>query len=174
MVAVSSGAGSRQDYKTPDNFMRAVKQKFGTPGWDLAASSHNWQCHYYYDEIKNSLVQDWASLETLLWLNPPFNDIAPWAAKCASEVRRGAEILFLVPASVGSEWFAEHVYQKANVYLLRGRLSFDGKSPYPKDCLLAHYTPRHEVEFRISVWDWRKWSDLPMERLERAIANSDS
>ena len=171
MVAVSSGMNSKQDYKTPDNFMRAVKHQFGTVGWDLAASPHNAQCHNYFDEKLNSLNQDWTALETLLWLNPPFNDIAPWAAKCAHECTRGAEILFLVPASVGSEWFAERVYQHADVYLLRGRLSFDGKSPYPKDCMLAHY--RRGNENRITVWDWRKYAEPQMRRLEQAIARTE-
>jgi hypothetical protein len=124
----------------------------------------------------DSLKQDWHKIlapdipvRPLLFLNPPFADIAPWAAKCAAEARLGAEILFLVPASVGSEWFAEHVWKHACVYLLRGRLCFDGKDPYPKDCLAAHYflhpprqrgrifsgPPPAHFEGLITVWDWR-------------------
>jgi hypothetical protein len=95
--------------------------------------------------------QDYA---TPLWLNPPFDPISPWAIKCAvsAPIRSSMsrKILFLVPASVGSEWYAQHVHENALVLLLRPRLSFDGKNPYPKDCLLAVYGERPGVE----CWKW--------------------
>jgi hypothetical protein len=119
----------------------------------------------------DSLKQDWAGLNMdhgppvrpLLFLNPPFSDIEPWARKCARESNRGAEILFLVPASVGADWFVEYVYPNAHVLLLHGRLCFDGKDPYPKDCLLAHFQDmtRQPPLFMevlpplVQVWNWR-------------------
>ena len=37
---------------------------------------------------------------------------------------------------------------------LQGRLSFDGKAPFPKDCMLSVYGTGQRKEFE--VWDWRK------------------
>ncbi len=258
MVAVSSGPGSRQNYQTPADFMRAADAKFGPITFDLAAEPHNKQHDRYYgphefvergtaedlmlitrsqlysphvkfirtDKKKgaiyerrtpnhdphavalNSLVQDWSDLADIEWLNPapctckvkpqhvrqsgeksgtapnegvgqgqqaicpncgkvgnarkahslcflnpPFADIAPWVSKCRFESLDGAHILFLVPASVGSDWFARDVWQRADVYFLTGRLSFDGKAPYPKDCMLIHYHP--QTNGSCQLWDWR-------------------
>lgn len=58
----------------------------------------------------------------------------------------------LVPASVGSRWFAEHVHGWARVLALSGRLSFDGIAPFPKDLILAVYGEPPGFD----VWDWRQ------------------
>ena len=62
-----------------------------------------------------------------------------------------SRIYFLVPAAVGSNWFRGYVHKKALVLFLNGRLSFDGKAPYPKDCLLAVYG----VKAGYDVWKWK-------------------
>lgn len=102
----------------------------------------------------DSLKQSWADISSssgLLWLNPEFADITPWAKKCADEGAKGARIAFLVPASVGSNWYADYVHDKALVLFIRPRLSFDGKAPYPKDCLAALYGFPPDFE----TWDWK-------------------
>lgn len=155
---ITSGPASKQDYATPREFMAAVEARFGPIAFDLAAHADNAKARRWFGpggDAEDALAEPWHDLITfgdgLLWLNPPFADIAPWAAKCAREANAGANILLLVPAAVGSNWFRDHVFNRAAVYLLNGRLSFDGKAPYPKDCLLAHYgeTPH------VCVWDWR-------------------
>lgn len=132
---------SKQDYGTPMAFIRAVEQRFGPLAFDLAASAENRKAHDYYDEAADSLAQDWTRLEGNLWLNPPFANIAVWAEKCAlTSLRRRGFILFLTPASVGANWFADHVHRKALVLGLSPRLTFEGTSdPYPKDLILSVY-----------------------------------
>jgi len=143
---------SKQDYATPRAFIDAVVRRFGPLAVDLAATRENVVTPYYYSAADNSLLQDWTILRGNLWLNPPFADIGPWARKCAESrdpdcVRR---ILLLVPASVGSEWFAQWVHRHALVIGIRPRLSFDGINPYPKDCILCVYgeTPGFDT------WRW--------------------
>lgn len=136
--------------------MAAVVARFGRPHFDLAAQYDNAKASDWYDPENDSLKQAWHQLpylpSGLLWLNPPFSNIAPWAAKCAEESAKGARILFLVPASVGSNWYAQHVHGKALVLFLNGRLKFVGaKDPYPKDCLLAVYGEQPGFE----VWKWK-------------------
>jgi hypothetical protein len=90
----------------------------------------------------------------LLWLNPEYSEIAPWAERCAREGRKGANIIMLVPASVGANWFRDHVAGTADVSLLLGRLTFVGSTaPYPKDCLVARF---HDTAGgTIDLWDWK-------------------
>ncbi len=150
---------SKQDYATPDDFIAAVKKRFGIRefAWDLAADASNTKAVWFFDEEDDSLKQDWTKLKGDLWLNPPFADIDPWAAKCAAANLWGchsgrlARIFFLTPLS-SANWFARHVDGKALVILLNGRLSFDGKAPYPKDCMISCFGVKPGYE----CWNWRK------------------
>mgnify|MGYP001466583790 FL=1 len=147
----SSGAHS-----TPWSFIAAVEAKFGSLSVDLAASKENAKAPFYYTKENNALESRWCDLLGNLWLNPPFADIAPWAAKCAAEGKLGAKVLLLVPASVGANWFVEHVHHQACVYFLQGRISFDGVSPYPKDLILCAYGQPPGY----AVWRWSE--DVPI------------
>lgn len=145
---------SKQDYATPACFMEPLEKRFGKVTFDLAASADNTKADRWYSLEENSLVQHWCKLGGLLFLNPPFSNIEPWAEKCATEAKLGARILFLVPASVGSNWFRDHVHRHAFVLALNGRIPFDPENPtwgYPKDCLLACYS--FGVGF--DTWTWK-------------------
>lgn len=149
-AGIKRGA-SKQDYATPPEFMRAVVDRFGLLSFDLAASTHNTKNPNYFTEEQNSLIQRWHEIRGILWLNPPFDNISPWAEKCAEEASMGARILFLTPASIGANWFAKSVHRRALVLGLNGRISFDGIAPYPKDCMLSCYG--WEPDF--DVWAWK-------------------
>lgn len=129
------------------------------PTWDLAADEEN---HFgpkgrYWDEGNNSLIQEWYGLVGLLWLNPPFDKIEPWAQKCSEEQSKGAKILLLVPASVGSFWYHAHIHNVATrVMFLSPRLCFDGKAPFPKDCLLAYFNKEAFTgHTNYECWRWK-------------------
>lgn len=148
---------SKQDYQSPIDFIAAVKRKWGINefAWDLAASAENSQAPRFYDEEANSLVCDWNFNVGIgapqCYLNPPFADIRPWVAK-ASQSR--ANVLMLVPASVGSNWWYDHVHRQAHVWLLNGRLQFVGHAcPYIKDCALLEYNV--DVKPGYDVWRWK-------------------
>lgn len=151
---------SRQDYGTPADFIAAVERRFGPLAIDLAAREDNKKAPLCLTPEVDSLASDWTRFgDRNCWLNPPFADIAPWAAKCAltaSAMRKnGGRILFLVPASVGANWFADHVHEKALVLVLTGRLSFDGIAPYPKDCMLCAFGGEGLTMSGFDVWRWR-------------------
>jgi phage N-6-adenine-methyltransferase len=143
---------SKQDYQTPEDFLTSVVLKFGELQFDLSASGANTVCGKCFIESEDSLIQDWHLLDGPLWLNPPFSRIGPWAKKCYEESRKGAEILLLVPAAVGSNWFQKWVHDKSMVYFLNPRLSFDGKNSYPKDCLLSAY---NMLGVGYDCWKWK-------------------
>lgn len=147
---------SNQDYATPDDFMRAVESKFGNVNFDLAASASNSKApaDNFFSKQNDSLSKNWHLLNGLLWLNPPFDNIAPWAKKCWEESLLGANILFLTPASIGSNWFADYVHGRAMVRALNPRLCFDGKNPYPKDCMLSTFSA-YGAATGFDVWKWK-------------------
>lgn len=208
---VSTGEDSRQDFRTPADFMAATAKRFGPIGFDLAAHKGNTQHERYFaptefvytgtlDEISSypgtptQLFKDaarnkpklnsnkdliyekrvknddpaayaldafshsWPDVTFkfgLLWLNPEFSDIERWALRCRLEAERGARILLLTPAAM-TNWFRDHVQGVADTYFLHGRLMFDGKNPYPKDCMLSHF---HHPEIggptAVRLWDWK-------------------
>lgn len=157
--ATLNRGGSRQDYETPPEFIQAVERRFGRLACDLAATDKNTKAQIWYgDDSRTGTTMDSLTVERhlqpgVLWLNPPYSDIAPWAAKCHKESQLGAKILLLTPASVGSNWFLNHVFDKARVLFLNGRLTFVGASdPYPKDCMLSCFgfeKPGFEI------WRWK-------------------
>lgn len=144
---------SKQDYATPNDFMEAVRKRYGEIAFDLAADESNTKATNFFSEQDDAFKQEWHKINGLLWLNPPFGDIAPWAEKCWEEHKKRAHILLLVPGSVGSAWFENYVHNKGYVNFLRPRLCFDGIAPYPKDCMLAEYDPTGVAGYE--VWKWK-------------------
>lgn len=165
-------ANSSGDIWTPWNFANAIVEKFGPIAWDLAATIESCKSgtgHYITAE-QDSLTVDWHKLDCgicvnkLLYLNPPYSNITPWARKCAEESKLGAEILLLVPASVGANWFWDWVEPFATVYSV-GRMAFDncfdkqGKpvtTAYPKDLILAHYSATKPRGSNLQRWRWKQ------------------
>ncbi len=153
VMPVQKPGKSKQDYETPDEFITAVKRllRIGHFNIDLAADGLNTKGSIYFREEEDSLSIDWPDVgQDWCWLNPPFGNIAPWAEKCWTS---GIRVAFLVPASVGANWFRDWVDGKAYVFFLSPRLSFDGKDPYPKDCILCLYGTGMTG---YKCWDWRR------------------
>lgn len=155
---------TKQDYGTPREFIDAVERRFGVLVADLAAHEGNAKCEDYIDERENSLAVAWASRwpEANLWLNPPFALNTLFAAKCAVEAaRRHGLILFLTPASIGTDWFAEHVNRRAIVLGLSPRIRFEGMSANPKTGKVDGYTKDLMLSVfgcglsGFDVWRWK-------------------
>jgi phage N-6-adenine-methyltransferase len=148
---------SKQDYATPWPFIEAVERRFGKISFDLAAHARNTRHKRYFSKKEDALKQDWSRCPGKhLWLNPEFALISPWAQKCNDEASKpGFDkiISFLTPASVGADWFCNHVEKNAFVIALNGRLSFDGIDLYPKDTMLSVFNLGF-VGFE--TWNWRK------------------
>ena len=149
---------SRQDYATPDDFIAAVKHRLGITDFvvDLAADASNTKAVRFLDEEHDSLQYDWnryGGNGDWCWLNPPYAKIAPWAKKCAET---SANVAFLVPAAVGSNWWADWVNHHALVLFPRPRLSFDNKNPYIKDVALCLYGIAPSYPGWDQCWEWTK------------------
>ena len=134
---------SEQDVGTPVWLLRLVERSFGVIALDPAASDKNHACDNYYTEQTDGLVQPWHGLPagSIVWVNPPYAKIKPWVKKAEETAYFWSQVVvMLVPAAVGSNWWAAHVHQKAAVYFIRPRLKFIGhKQGYPKDLALLVY-----------------------------------
>lgn len=147
---------SKQDYATPPEFVAAVARRFGPITWDLAATAENTKAPLCITPEQDSFSVRWHTLEPngVLWLNPPFAHIAPWAQKCGVEAMAGARVIMLTPASVGTEWYADHVFGVASSMFIRPRLQFVGKEdPYPKDLMLSLFGFDGLAPFE--CWRWK-------------------
>lgn len=154
---------NNQHWGTPREFLDAVERRFGKIGIDLAAKRDNHVVPAYFGpgspfEIEDSLApttawDDWIDPRELRWLNPEFADVRPWAAKCAL-FRGSVTTTMLTPASVGTDWFEDHVWGKALVLLLRPRMKFVGaEDQFNRDLMLSVYGPR--VAPGVDLWRWK-------------------
>ncbi len=147
---------SKQDYSTPRVFLDAVERRFGRIDFDLAARADNTVALSYYGPDTDSLKQDWALPGVrVAWLNPEFGNIRPWAAKCESVRHLPRWTLMLVPASMGSLWWRDHVLDKCQADGI-ARVQFTGADGlYPKDIAILCYG------FSVAgqgYWDWRQYA----------------
>lgn len=156
-----------QSYRTPPEFLDAVQRKFDTTiAFDLACTAEDKVApHGFEHPTHDALASAWPTIDGRFaaWCNPPF-------AKAGSFARVAAEsphcrTLMLIPASVGTRWWAEHVDGRALVVMLRPRIVFlqpDGTPCVDKegrevginrDCALLAYgwTPGYVCA------DWREW-----------------
>ena len=164
-------ANSSGDIWTPWPFVYAAENKFGKFDWDLAATAASAKAGLFIELSTDSLTVPWHALpvnqsvagkaQPLLFLNPPYSIITPWARKCVEERNKGAEILLLVPGSIGANWYWDYVEGWAQVYSV-GRMVFDNcynkrgelvTTPYPKDLILVHYVP-DKLGDRMQRWRW--------------------
>lgn len=162
-------AESNQCWRTPPEFLAAVQRRFGHIDFDLAATTgHEVTRHNvirgpdgkvlagpHFSPEDDSLAQDWRALThtRVAWLNPPFANIAPWAKKVTECSGLPRWTLMLVPASMGSKWWANYVLGKTMVFGVP-RMKFVGADHlYPKD--LALVCSGYGVS-GCGYWDWRK------------------
>lgn len=158
---------------TPWEFIHAVERRFGKLHCDLAALPENAKAPQFITPEQDSLAPStvWPTPPNgeWNWLNPPFSKIVPskskpgefssipwieeWVAKVvASQV----STLVLVPAAVGSNWYAEYVENKTMLTLfLSPRIAFDGSaSGYPKDLMLLVYEAGGH-RYPPQQWRWK-------------------
>jgi hypothetical protein len=74
---------SKQTYETPPDFMRAVSERFGPIAFDLACEPETAKAKRFYTRESDAFQFHWHKNRGLLWLNPPYDNISPWAERFA-------------------------------------------------------------------------------------------
>jgi hypothetical protein len=91
-----------------------------------------------------------------VYVNPPYSrgHLPLWTDKCATEHEAsGLEVVTLIPARTGENWFDEHVWQRGtSACFLHGRVKFfdprtgkEAKGTGRFSSVAVYYGPRPEV-----------------------------
>ena len=122
MIEEALFSSQRTDWETPQALFDSLDAEFHFT-LDPASTDANAKCKKHFTPREDGLLQSWAG-ETV-FCNPPYGRSLPlWIEKAAKEARKGATVVMLIPARTDTKAFHDHVYNKAEIRFLRGRLKF--------------------------------------------------
>ena len=121
---------SRTDeWATPQDFFDELNKEFRFT-LDPCADKSNAKCAKYYTHKDDGLSKDWSGER--VFCNPPYGrEIGKWIKKAHDS---NALVVMLIPARTDTKAWHEHIFGKAEVRFVRGRLKFgDSKNfaPFP-------------------------------------------
>jgi len=108
-----------EDYTTSSNVFDPLDAKFYFT-LDAADTKANAKCSDFISPEQDSLKTPWSGV---VWLNPPFRDLAKWAQKCVDEQKRGVTTVALFPIT-NSFWMKDVVLPNAEVQHVFGPVRF--------------------------------------------------
>jgi phage N-6-adenine-methyltransferase len=124
------------EWTTPPDVFAALNAEFGFT-LDVAADAHNAKCRRYFTSAEDGLRQSWTGV---CFMNPPYGRaIGHWVQKARESAAEGATVVCLLPASVDTAWWHEHIEPYAEYRFLRGRLRFSGHggaAPFPSTVVI--------------------------------------
>lgn len=116
-------------WETPQDFFDKLNDKYHFE-IDVCAIPENAKCTEYFTPEIDGLKQNWGGHRC--WCNPPYGrEIGKWVEKAA---KSKALTVMLLPARTDTKWFHDHIYGKADVRFVKGRLKFGGcanSAPFP-------------------------------------------
>ena len=108
-------------WQTPPHIIQELTEEFGLM-FD--------PCPANYDGSFDGLEIEWGSVN---FVNPPYRDMKEWVKKCEEEWLKGKTVILLIPPRTCASYFHDHIYLKAELRFIRGRLKFiDGRNPEAK------------------------------------------
>lgn len=121
------------EWATPQGFYDKLNSEFHFT-LDPCANETNAKCAKYYTRIEDGLKQDWGG--EIVFCNPPYGrELGKWVRKCRMESwKPNTKVVMLIPARTDTRWFHEHIYNKAEIRFLKGRLKFGNSkasAPFP-------------------------------------------
>lgn len=135
--SAAGNSSAHHGWETPPNLLDDLYQVVGS-GFDLDPCSPTRRgpvrARLRYTAADNGLELPWRGK---VFVNPPYGrQLSSWIAKgrAEAEAGRASLVVALVPARTDTRWWHDHVAARADVWLLRGRLSFgDGlqAAPFP-------------------------------------------
>lgn len=105
--------------QTPDEFYELLDEEFDF-NWDPCPPKPQF----------DGLSVPWG---TSTYVNPPYDNIAPWIKKAYEESLLGKTVVMLLPARTIRNWFHDYALKAAEIRWLQGGLRFKGytrKSPF--------------------------------------------
>lgn len=118
------------EWATPQDFFDRLNEEFRFT-LDAAATPENAKCDRFFTVNDNGLTQSWKGER--VWLNPPYGrEIGKWIEKASTEPSELT--VMLIPARTDTKAWHEHIFGKAEIRFVRGRLKFGGgqaNAPFP-------------------------------------------
>lgn len=118
--------------KTPLEFRNSYETPFYLVNWldslfdfevDLASSDENTICDNHLTLEQDSLKQNWSKFKRG-FLNPPYDDVAPWVTKAIKEQAKGFTTVMLIPTPNGEAYYEEIFNHSSDIIYITGRISF--------------------------------------------------
>lgn len=134
-----------EDWETPSDLFENLDKEFQFT-LDPCCTEQTKKCEKHYTKEDDGLTKDWSN--EVVFCNPPYGRaIAKWVQKASEEANRGATVVLLIPARTDTRWFHEHIYKKAEIRFLCGRLRFNGHhqpAPFPSMVVVMRKESNHE------------------------------
>lgn len=133
MINQSLFSSANIEWETPQDFFDKLNAEFHFT-LDPCALPETAKCKKYYTPNDDGLLQDWAGES--VFCNPPYGrQLGAWVRKCREESwKPNTKVVMLIPARTDTLWFHTHIYNKAEVRFIKGRLKFGGaktSAPFP-------------------------------------------
>jgi phage N-6-adenine-methyltransferase len=141
----------RQDWATPQHLYDELTEEFRFT-LDPCATRDNAKCERYFTPDDDGLSQDWAKHR--VWCNPPYNELYARLRKGDESSRRGALVVFLIPARTDTRAWHEHVMHASEIRFIQGRLTFAGATntaPFPSAIVI--FRPPNVRPVQLSLFD---------------------
>lgn len=121
---------------TPQDFFDKLNSEF-LFNLDPCATDDNHKCEKYFTKENDWLLQDWDN--HTVFINPPYwRNVWKWVEK--AKITKGGVRVLLLPARTDTRRFHDHIYWKAEIRFLKGRLKFWwSKNPAPFPSMIVIY-----------------------------------
>jgi len=129
-------------WATPKEFFDKINAEFGFT-LDVCALPENAKCAKFFTPEQDGLKQDWGG--HICWMNPPYGrEIGKWTKKA---FQSGALVVGLLPARTDTKWFHDHIYGKAEIRFIKGRLKFgEAKDSAPFPSMIVIWSPNKQED----------------------------
>lgn len=109
-------SSTHHDWATPQELVDTLPFNFDL---DVCATLDNAKCSEFISPQMDALHpdRDWPGV---CWMNPPFNQVAPFIEKAAAQAINGSLIVALIPARPETYWF-HTVWAQASLIVFLGR-----------------------------------------------------
>lgn len=128
------------EWETPQDVFDKLNDEFRL-NYDVCATAQNAKCKVYCSKKDDGLSVSWKGKRC--WMNPPYgSEIPKWIEKAA--MGGATVVVALLPARTDTRWFHDHIYGKAEIRFLKGRMKFGGsKNSAPFPSMVVVFTPKN-------------------------------
>lgn len=116
---------------------------------DPSATAENAKCARFFTKDDDGLVQSWDN--EIVFCNPPYGSFTPHWVKKAAEAKGGV-VVMLIPARTDTRYFHQHIWKKAEIRFIKGRIKFEGAqmgsgaAPFPSMVVVFNSLTQEKID----------------------------